>query len=78
MDDSAQRLKPFVKQLGINYPVLLAVDHGDRLEQAIGGVWALPTTYILGRDGRVVKTHVGLASQAELRQWIEKALGPGH
>lgn len=74
MDDSPERLRPVVQRLGINYPVLLGMNDSERLEEAVGGVWALPTTYILGRDGRVLKKHVGIASQAQLARWIHDAL----
>ena len=74
IDDSAERLRPFVKEIGINYPVLLGLHDGDRIDAAVGGVWALPTTYILDRRGRVAMKHIGIASKAQLTRWIEEVL----
>lgn len=74
IDDPAERLRPFVKQIGINYPVLLGLNDGDRIDAAVGGVWALPTTYILDRGGRVARKHIGIASKIQLTRWIEEIL----
>jgi peroxiredoxin len=74
IDDSPERLRPFVEKIGINYPVLLGLGAGDRIDAALGGVWALPTTYILDRDGRIARKHVGLTSETQLRQWIDEVI----
>jgi thiol-disulfide isomerase/thioredoxin len=39
-------------------------------------VSVLPTLYFLDRQGRVVDSHRGILSEAELRRRIERALGP--
>ena len=68
-EEGAQVLKPFIKQHGINYPVVL----GDaKTAQAFGGVRSIPTTFIIGRDGRIAGQHVGFVSKAD----FEKAIKP--
>jgi thiol-disulfide isomerase/thioredoxin len=60
------RLRAFVRQFGITYPVLLAGTPGDlhaRLPQAVD-LDAYPTTFFLGRDGRVRSIHAGFAAAA--------------
>ena len=59
-------MRAFVKKYGIEYPVLLAGEPGeakDKLTQAVN--WdAFPTTFFLGRDGRVRGVHAGFPSSA--------------
>jgi hypothetical protein len=35
----------------------------------------LPTTFFIGRDGRILESYVGYASESMVRQKIESALG---
>ena len=61
-----QRLKAFVARYGLSYPVLLAGDRAavhEKLPQAVN-LSAWPTTFFLGRDGRVDEVHVGFTSPA--------------
>lgn len=60
------RLRAFIKEYGIEYTVLIAGEPGqanDKLPQAVN--WnAWPTTFFLGRDGRVRSVHAGFPSRA--------------
>jgi thiol-disulfide isomerase/thioredoxin len=38
-------------------------------------VRALPTLYVIDREGRIVASGTGQASKAEIERWIQKALG---
>jgi thiol-disulfide isomerase/thioredoxin len=60
------RLKAFLKQYGISYPVLLVGEPKDlsaRLPQ-FEDLYAFPTSIFLGRDGRVRGTHAGFSGKA--------------
>ncbi|HXB69067.1 MAG TPA: TlpA disulfide reductase family protein [Candidatus Acidoferrales bacterium] len=60
------RLRAFIKRYGIRYPVLLAGEQSDlnaKLPQAVN-LNAWPTTFFLGRDGRVRSVHAGFAGAA--------------
>jgi thiol-disulfide isomerase/thioredoxin len=60
------RLRAFIKRYGIEYPVLLAGETSelnDKLPQAVN-LNAWPTTFFLGRDGRVRSVHAGFAGLA--------------
>ena len=60
MDDSSpEDVKKFVIQEGMNYPVVM---WNEKLIEAYGGVPALPTTFVVSPEGRVVQKHVGLIS----------------
>lgn len=60
------RLRAFIKQYGLGYPVLLGGEPSElqaKLPQAVNlNSW--PTTFFLGRDGRVRHTHAGFAGRA--------------
>jgi len=60
------RLRFFVRQYGIEYPILVAGEPGEWLEKLPQAVnlnsW--PTSFILGRDGRVRSVHAGFAGKA--------------
>jgi len=58
MEDFA-KAKPFVQQNGIPYSILNGVDRED-IEDAYGPLFALPTTLVIARDGRVCSRHVGM------------------
>lgn len=72
------RLRAFVARYGLTYPVLLAGQRDD-LQKVIPNVNNLnswPTSFFIGRDGRVKEIHAGFAGpanpsgNAELRQQI--------
>jgi thiol-disulfide isomerase/thioredoxin len=60
------RMRAFIRQYGIEYPMLLAGETGelhDKVPQAVNlDCW--PTTFFLGRDGRVRAIHAGYAAPA--------------
>jgi cytochrome c biogenesis protein CcmG/thiol:disulfide interchange protein DsbE len=58
-DDDPAQVQEFVKRMGINYPVVMAT---PELIAAYGGVAALPTTFVVDTEGRVVQKHLGLYS----------------
>ncbi|MDE3135705.1 MAG: TlpA family protein disulfide reductase [Acidobacteriota bacterium] len=53
-------VKQFADRMGITYPVAIA---DDQLQNRFGGVLALPTSFVIDRQGRVVQKHVGLMPQ---------------
>jgi peroxiredoxin len=60
------RLRAFIKQYGIEYPVLLPGEPAElnaKLPQAVN-LNAWPTTFFVGRDGRVRAVHTGFAGKA--------------
>ena len=60
-DDDEEQLRAFVKEKGINYPVAMT---SGPVRLAYGGIAALPTMFIVNRDGKVVQKHVGLLNPA--------------
>jgi thiol-disulfide isomerase/thioredoxin len=64
-DDDLEDVHEFVKKAAINYPVVMAT---PEIIKAYGGVVALPTTFVVDTEGRIVQRHLGLlnAENAEL------------
>lgn len=61
---------PFMKKMGINYPVYL---DGGGIAEAYD-LRAYPTTIIYGKDGKVASKHVGLVSENEFDNEIGELL----
>lgn len=78
MDDSGKDdIAKFAKNMGVNYPVLLGK---EAVGDAYGGVPALPETFFIGRDGKIVDKIIGLKGKAEIEDSVKKALNtqPGN
>jgi thiol-disulfide isomerase/thioredoxin len=64
----AEVVRRFAADHRVNYPIVMMTAD---LEKLFPGVVALPTSYILDRDGRIVQKHVGMltaaATEAEVR-----------
>ena len=56
-DADEDAVRKFAKHYGINYPVAMAT---DEMRFQFGGVPALPTSFIVDAQGRVVQKHIGL------------------
>jgi thiol-disulfide isomerase/thioredoxin len=72
MDDASKEdIAKFAKDMGVNYPILIGKEAvGDQY----GGVNALPETFLIGRDGKIVDRIIGLEGKAEIEESIKKAL----
>lgn len=73
MDDNptVDTIGKFAREEGIDYTVLLG---NDKVADEYGGVEALPTTFYIGRDGKIVSRAFGLISHKEIEQNIQSAL----
>jgi cytochrome c biogenesis protein CcmG/thiol:disulfide interchange protein DsbE len=76
-DDGWKAINPFVKAKKINYRILLG---NDQTGDLYGGVEALPTTFVIDREGKIASVHIGLSGKNEFEAAIEKLLdgGPGN
>jgi thiol-disulfide isomerase/thioredoxin len=73
VDDKLEQLKPYVAEYKMNYPVLQGLGHDD-VQDAFGPIWGIPTTVVIGRDGKVCKKHTGMASKDKFEQEIKSLL----
>lgn len=67
-------VKPFLSRMNVNYRVVIG---NDSTAQAYGGIEALPTTFLIDRDGKIAATHVGVTSRNEFDNGVEQLLGIG-
>jgi len=64
-------VKPFAEEYGVTYPVVI----GDqRVAASYGGIRAIPTTFIIDREGRIAQTAVGYRDKAFFESEIKKLL----
>jgi thiol-disulfide isomerase/thioredoxin len=71
-EPDADALRKFVAKEGINYPVALA---SEQLEDKFGGIEALPTSFIIDEQGRIVQKHIGLNDPSLYDLEIRSLLG---
>jgi len=72
MDDEGwEVVKPYITSKKVNYRVVMG---DDSMANLYGGVESLPTTFVLDRDGRIARTHVGLVSKSEYENDIQELL----
>jgi peroxiredoxin len=72
-EDGWKAIKPYITAHKVNYRVLLG---DETVSQLYGGLDALPTTFIIDRDGKVAFTpHIGLAGKDEYLSEIQSLLG---
>jgi thiol-disulfide isomerase/thioredoxin len=64
-------VKRFADERKVNYAIAMS---NDDIRKVFPGVVALPTTFILDREGRLVQKHVGLLSKATTEHEV-RALG---
>ena len=60
-----QVVEDFAAEFGMNYPIVMST---PELERAFPGVTALPTSFMVDPDLRVVRTHIGLVNPGLLEQ----------
>ncbi len=71
-DDDQDAIKDFVEKFGINYPVALATND---IRMQYGGIAALPTSFVLDAEGRIVQKHEGLRNPVLYETEIRSLLG---
>ena len=71
-DDDESSIKQVVAESHINYPVAMA---SPEVRLQYGGISALPTSFVLDAEGRVVQKHEGLRDPALYETEIRALLG---
>ena len=69
VDSEVRAIKPFARQMKMNYPVLIGAGRED-LSQAFGPFIGFPTSVLVARDGKVCVRHVGVVSKAQLERQV--------
>lgn len=67
------KVKTFATELKVNYPLLDASERVD-VEEAFGPMWGLPTSFVIGRDGRIAIKRTGIGTKEQFEQEIKALL----
>ncbi len=72
--EGPQVLEPFVDQYQLSFPVLIADERMRRGLTPFGPISSLPSTFLFGRDGRLITAFAGLPVASELEQLVSQAV----
>ena len=73
MEDPEGTLRDFCREHNVNYPVIMG---NQTIAEHFGGVLGLPTTFLIGRDGRIHGKEVGATDFVKLEREIRSMLQP--
>ena len=73
VDDEAPKARAFANEYKMNYPILLGLGRED-VQDAYGPIWGIPASFIISRDGKVCKKHLGIAPKAVFEKEIKALL----
>ena len=71
MDDDSAPVVDFYKEFRMNYPVAVG---NQRIGELYGGILGLPTTFLIGRDGRIYAKHTGGINPAIIEEEVQQLL----
>jgi len=71
MDDEPGPVVEFYKQFKMNYPVAVG---NPRVGELYGGIFGLPTTFLIGRDGRIYAKHTGATGSSVIEDEVQQLL----
>ena len=72
MDEEGWEIvKPYIQDKQVNYRVMVAT---EEVAQKYGGVDALPTTFMIDREGKIASTHIGLVAKKDYENEIAQLL----
>jgi cytochrome c biogenesis protein CcmG/thiol:disulfide interchange protein DsbE len=67
MEDKEAALRDFYRKYKMNYPVIVG---NQNIAQEYGGILGLPTSFLIGRDGRIRSKTSGLVDFPKLEQEV--------
>jgi len=70
-DDSVEPVREFYKEYDMNYPVVMGE---GKISELYGGIIGLPTTFLIGRDGRIYSKHVGANDISVFEEEVQELL----
>jgi len=79
-EDGAKAVDPFIHttqfsvaghERTMDYPIVLG---SDAITDRFGGLLGMPTSYLISRDGKIVKKYIGVVNEAQVIQDVESQL----
>jgi thiol-disulfide isomerase/thioredoxin len=71
MQDTPDSVSHFYQQFHLNYPVAMG---NSQLAALYGGIFGLPTSFLIGRDGRIYSEHSGTTGPEVFQDEIQQLL----
>ncbi len=69
VDDTPDLIRPFAKEFGVTYPLLVGLGHEDFLA-ALGYTAAVPMTLFVRKDGTLAERVIGIATTMSMERRI--------
>ena len=69
VDDTAEKAKAYAAEYKMNYPILLG-EGREEVQDAYGPIWGIPASFIISKDGKVCRKHMGIAPEAVFEKEI--------
>jgi len=69
VDDTAELAKKYAAEYKMNYPIVLGEGRED-VQDAYGPIWGIPASFIISKDGKVCRKHMGIAPKAVFEKEI--------
>ena len=73
VDDTAEKVTPYISDMKMNYPVLLGLGRDD-VQEAFGPIVGIPVSVLVSRDGRICASHTGLTGSDVFEREIKALL----
>lgn len=73
VDDTADKARAFAKEWKMNYPILLGEGRED-VQEAYGPIYGIPASFLISKDGKVCRRHMGIAPKAVFEKEIKALL----
>ncbi len=70
-EEGFEVVAPFAEEFHVTYPI--AVDDGT-VAEAFGGVYGLPTSYVIDKNGAIQQRFIGIFPTKEMRPVLEEML----
>jgi peroxiredoxin len=70
-EEGPKVVKPFMKKMSINYPIVMG---NDKVSKAFGGIEGIPTTFVIDANGFIVEQHVGFTEKAVFEKALKSLL----
>jgi thiol-disulfide isomerase/thioredoxin len=69
--DTKSDVVPFIKKYGINYPIVYGT---NQVIMDYGSINAIPTSFVINKEGKIVDKHIGLVPKSVLESKIKEIL----
>ena len=69
-DEDASKVRPFIEQQGISYPILL--DPGRKVNESFQ-IEGIPKTFIYDRESKIVAQSIDMRTQKQFLEMLGKA-----